>query len=115
LRLFLGGCGALTLLGATTCLAFLFRVGKWLVREDPLLPATAIAALSGNTPTRSLEAAELYREGYAKEIWLTHPDVHADALKVLGISYPSEDDFNVRVLRRQGFPRRPSTSWIRRL
>jgi hypothetical protein len=51
-----------------------------------------------------LEAAWLYRDGYAKEIWLTHPGVPADSLKELGIQYPSEDDLNVRVLRREGVP-----------
>ena len=75
--------------GNHTGLVILCGVGKWLVREDPLQPATAIVVLSGNIPTRALEAAALYHEGYAKEIWLTHPDVHADALKELGITYPS--------------------------
>jgi uncharacterized SAM-binding protein YcdF (DUF218 family) len=104
LRVFLGIFGALILLAATTGLVILCGVGKWLVREDPLQQATAIAVLSGNIPTRALEAAALYHEGYAKEIWLTHPDVHADALKELGITYPSEDAFNIRVLRRAGVP-----------
>lgn len=104
LRLFLGILGTLIALVATSSLIVLLDVGKWLVKEDPLQPATAIAVLSGSMPTRALEAAALYHEGYAKEIWLTHPDTHADALKQLGISYPSEDDFNTRVLRRAGVP-----------
>jgi uncharacterized SAM-binding protein YcdF (DUF218 family) len=104
LRLFLGILGSLILLAVTSGLVAVLDVGKWLVREDPLQQATAIAVLSGSMPTRALEAATLYREGYAKEIWLTHPDVHANALKELGISYPSEDDFNTRVLRRAGVP-----------
>jgi hypothetical protein len=66
--------------------------------------ATAIAVLSGNTPLRALEAARLYHDGYAKEIWLTHPGATVDALKALGIGYPSEDDVNTRVLRGQGVP-----------
>jgi uncharacterized SAM-binding protein YcdF (DUF218 family) len=103
-RLFLGILSSLLFLTATSLLVILFGVGKWLVREDPLQPATAIAVLSGNIPTRALEAAQLYREGYAKEIWLTHPDAHADALKEFGISYPSEDVFDIRVLRRAGVP-----------
>lgn len=106
LRLFLAIFGILALLLTSTGLVVLFGVGKWLVREDLLQPATAIVVLSGGLPTRALEAAALYHEGYAKEIWLTHPDVHADALKELGINYPSEDDFNIRVLRRAGVPAR---------
>jgi uncharacterized SAM-binding protein YcdF (DUF218 family) len=104
LRLLLAIFGILALLLTTTGLVVLVGVGKWLVREDPLQPASAIVVLSGGLPTRALEAAALYHEGYAKEIWLTHPDVHADALKELGIHYPSEDDINIRVLRRAGVP-----------
>jgi uncharacterized SAM-binding protein YcdF (DUF218 family) len=94
------------LLGASASLVVLLDLGNWLVREDPMRPAAAIAVLSGNVPVRAIEAAELYRAGYAKEIWLTHPGEHADPLKELGISYPSEDDFNIRVLRREGVPAR---------
>jgi uncharacterized SAM-binding protein YcdF (DUF218 family) len=104
LRLFLRILGAIALLGAATVFVILLDVGKWLVREDPLQHASAIAVLSGNIPTRALEAAELYRNGYAKEIWLTHPGVNTGEMKVLGIAYPSEADFNVRVLRKQGVP-----------
>ena len=96
--------GTLALLGTTTGLVILLAAGKWLVREDPLEEATAIAVLSGNIPTRALEAARLYHDGYAKEIWLTHPRAHADVLNVLGIYYPRESDFNVWVLREQGVP-----------
>ena len=104
LHVFFWILGGLTLLGVTAGSVILLGVGKWLVREDPLEQATAIAVLSGNIPVRALEATRLYHDGYAKEIWLTHPGTHADALKALGIDYPSEDDFNVRVLRGQGVP-----------
>ncbi|HUN63614.1 MAG TPA: YdcF family protein [Candidatus Sulfotelmatobacter sp.] len=104
LRLFLAIFCIITGLLTTTGLVVVFGIGKWLVREDPLQPATAIVVLSGGLPTRALEAAALYHEGYAKEIWLTRPDAHADPLKELGINYPSEADFNTRVLRRAGVP-----------
>lgn len=104
MRLFFRILCASTLLGITTGLVILLGAGKWLVREDPLKQATAIVALSGNIPTRALEAALLYHDGYAKEIWLTHPRAHADVLNVLGIYYPRESDFNVWVLREQGVP-----------
>jgi hypothetical protein len=97
---------ALTLLGTTTGLGILLGAGKWLVREDPLEQAAAIAVLSGNIPTRALEAARLYHDhdGYAKEISLTHTRTHAGGLKVLWIYYPRESDFNVWVLWEQGVP-----------
>ena len=92
------------LLGITASAVFIFGLGNWLVREDSLQPATATAVLSGCTPDCALEAAQLYHDGYANEIWLTHPSMRRDALVELGIRYPSEDDVNARVLRRVGVP-----------
>src|SRR5882757_3164959 len=60
-------------------------VGRWLVREDSIQKADAIAVLTGSLPSRALEAAQLYRDGYAKEIWLTHPGNKQTMLKDLGI------------------------------
>ncbi len=104
LRFFLATLAAVLLLITTIGVVIFLGVGEWLVRQDPLQQSTAIAVLSGGIPTRALEAAALYHEGFAKEIWLTHPDTHGDALKQLGINVPSEDDFNIRVLRRAGVP-----------
>lgn len=79
-------------------------IGHWLVKEDSLQKADAIAVLSGNFPARALEAASLYRDGYAGEIWLTHPGSQSGTLTQIGIHYPSEADSNYQVLRRQGVP-----------
>ena len=87
-----------------TVFFFFLGIGHWLVKEDPLQKADAIAILSGNSPARAMEAAKLYHEGYAKEIWLTHPGALSDALKQFGIRYPSEDDRNYQVLRKRGVP-----------
>jgi uncharacterized SAM-binding protein YcdF (DUF218 family) len=103
LRIFVWILGGLTLLGVTADLMILLGLGRWLVREGAMEQATAIALLSGNTPLRA-EAGRLYHDGYAKEIWLTHPGATVDALKVLGIEYPSEDDVITRVLRGHGVP-----------
>jgi uncharacterized SAM-binding protein YcdF (DUF218 family) len=96
--------GALALLALSAGLALMLSVGHWLVKEDSLQKANAIAVLSGNFPARALEAASLYRNGYAGEIWLTHPGPQSDTLTKMGIHYPGEADFNYRVLRRQGVP-----------
>jgi len=96
--------GALALLALSAGLAFMLGVGHWLVKEDSLQKAGAIAVLSGNFPARALEAASLYRSGYAGDIWLTHPGAQSDTLAQMGIHYPSEADFNYQVLRRQGVP-----------
>ncbi len=96
--------GALALLAVITVFFFFLGVGHWLVKEDPLRRADAIAVLSGNLPVRAMEAAALYHEGYAKEIWLTHPGTRSDFMKEFGVRYPTEADCNYQVLRRQGIP-----------
>ena len=96
--------GALALLALSAGLALMLVVGHWLVQEDSLQKANAVAVLSGNFPARALEAASLYRNGYAGEIWLTHPGPQSNTLTQMGIHYPSESDFNYQVLRRQGVP-----------
>jgi uncharacterized SAM-binding protein YcdF (DUF218 family) len=96
--------GALALLALSAGFVLMMGVGHWLVKEDSLQKANAIAVLSGNFPARAMEAASLYRSGYAGEIWLTHPGPQSDALAEMGIHYPGEADFNYQVLRRQGVP-----------
>jgi uncharacterized SAM-binding protein YcdF (DUF218 family) len=79
-------------------------VGRWLVVEDPMEKAQAIVILSGRIPVRAIEAARLYRAGYASQIWLTHPEQPAASLEALGIPYSGEDFFNARVLVHEGVP-----------
>jgi uncharacterized SAM-binding protein YcdF (DUF218 family) len=96
--------GALALLALSAGFALMLGVGHWMVKEDSLQKANAIVVLSGNFPARALEAASLYRSGYAGEIWLTHPGAQSEALAEMGIHFPGEADFNYQVLRRQGVP-----------
>lgn len=79
-------------------------VGRWLVVEDPLEHARAIAVLSGGMPLRASEAAKLYREGYAPEIWLTHSSEPGETLQSMGIPFAGEDFYNTRVLIHEGVP-----------
>jgi uncharacterized SAM-binding protein YcdF (DUF218 family) len=79
-------------------------VGRWLVVEDPLGKARAIVVLSGAMPVRAVEAAKLYRQGYAPEIWLTHSAEPAATLGEMGISFAGEDYYNARVLMHEGVP-----------
>jgi len=72
-------------------------VGKWLVREDPIHGADAIAVLSGRFPQRALEGAQLYHRGYAPEIWLTRPINESDPAE-------SEEMRNLELLRTFGVP-----------
>jgi uncharacterized SAM-binding protein YcdF (DUF218 family) len=100
LRIVLGLAGV-SVLGAVV---FLLCVGRWLVVEDPLEKAQAIVVLSGRMPLRAIEAAKLYREGYAPKVWLTRSTEPGATLEAMGISYTGEEVYNVRVLMQEGVP-----------
>jgi uncharacterized SAM-binding protein YcdF (DUF218 family) len=97
---------ALSVLGVMLVFAgiVVLGVGRWLVVEDPLEKADAIVVLSGRIPIRAMEAARLYRGGYASQIWLTRPEEPAASLEALGIPYSGEDFFNAQVLAHEGVP-----------
>ena len=79
-------------------------VGRWLVVEDPLDKAKAIAVLGGRMPARAKEAARLYKAAYAPQVWLTHANEPAASLPEMHIAYLGEDYFNSRVLVHEGVP-----------
>jgi uncharacterized SAM-binding protein YcdF (DUF218 family) len=101
IRRILFGLAGVVLLGAAV---FFLCLGRWLVAEDPLEKAQAIVVLSGRMPLRAMEAAKLYRQGYAPRVWLTRPTEPGAALEAVGIPYVSEDFYNSRVLMHQGVP-----------
>jgi uncharacterized SAM-binding protein YcdF (DUF218 family) len=89
---------------AAAAIVCFLGVGSWLVVQDPLEKTQAIAVLSGRMPIRAFEAARLFREGYAPEIWLTRTVEPAETLQSLGIPYVGEDFYNLRVLLHEGVP-----------
>lgn len=78
-------------------------LGRWLVVQDPLDRAGAIVVLSGGMPYRAVEAANLYREGMAPEVWLTRP-WHPPAVDRLGVNFVSEEIYSQEVLVHEGVP-----------
>lgn len=80
------------------------NVGRWLVVEDPLQKASAIAILSGRMPGRALEAARVYREGYAPRVWLTHSTEPGETMEKLSIAFVGEDTYNKQILMHEGVP-----------
>jgi len=90
--------------GLLLALMIFFGVGCWLVAEDPLGKAKAIVVLSGAMPVRAIEAAKLYREGYAPEVWLTHSTEPAETLQEMGIPFAGEDHYDTLVLIHEGVP-----------
>ena len=81
-----------------------FGIGRWLVTEDPLVKAKAIVVLSGEMPLRAIEAARLYGDGYAPEIWLTHSTEPGETLGEMGISFAGEDFYDKLILIHEGVP-----------
>jgi uncharacterized SAM-binding protein YcdF (DUF218 family) len=78
------------------------HAGSWLVREDPLEKAEAIVVLSGGLPGRALAAAEIYRQGYGKEVWLTRPLEPRAAMEDLHLPYAGEEEYTRMVLIEKG-------------
>jgi uncharacterized SAM-binding protein YcdF (DUF218 family) len=93
---------AVSATGLVLAAAIFFGVGRWLVVEDPLVKARAIVVLSGGMPVRAIEAAKLYREGYAPEIWLTHSAEPGETLGDMGIAFSGEDYYSKLVLIHEG-------------
>lgn len=81
-------------------------LGRWLVVEDPLERAHAIAVLGGHMPFRAMEAAAVYHQGWTGEIWLTRgvPPEEDLALASLRIKVPGEEVYNREILEQLGVP-----------
>lgn len=82
------------------------QLGRWLVVADPLETAPVLVVMAGDAPFRALEAAALFTEGRAPEIWLTRATVPAReaALARLGIRYVTDDVYSRAVLEKLGVP-----------
>ncbi len=96
--------GAIFIVLAGAAATIFFTVGKWLVVEDPLVHADVIVVLSGRLPERAVEAARVYKAGYAEQVWISPPVSPVDDLKALNISYLGEDFYNEKVLMALGVP-----------
>ena len=101
----------LPLLGLVLYVGYPFllkAIGRYLVTENPLQRADAIAVLSGDGGVvRTLEAVRLYQDGYAPRIILTQPVLPKgyEALQRLGIKAPEERDIQLMILERVRVPR----------
>jgi uncharacterized SAM-binding protein YcdF (DUF218 family) len=93
----------LSALAFVVLLAFL-NLGRWLVVDDPLRKADAIAVLSGRMPSRALEAARVYKKGYASQVWLTHATEPGAILAELSIPFEGEDFYDKQILMHEGVP-----------
>src|SRR5207249_3262793 len=83
-------------------------VGSFLVSEDVLEPADVIVVLGGEPPYRELEAARLYRAGWAPRVWLVKgrtEDDRRDLLLAIGVAVPEDWQIRRDSLIQLGVPR----------
>jgi uncharacterized SAM-binding protein YcdF (DUF218 family) len=84
-------------------LAFL-SLGRWLDKEDPPQKAAAVAVLSGRMPSRALEAARLYNQGYAPQVWLSYSVEPGATLEKFSVPYAGEEFYDRLLLLHEGVP-----------
>jgi uncharacterized SAM-binding protein YcdF (DUF218 family) len=87
--------------------AALAYAGRFLAHEDPLQAADAIFVLAGTRVERPLEAADLFRDGYARRIVLTRGASEQQAVRTAegrGAVVPGDADLTVALLRSLGVP-----------
>ena len=84
----------------------LIEAGVWLVVEDPLEPARAVVVLGGKASFRAMEAAKLYNQGWAHEVWLTRANLFSEdsGLAQPGIDRTPEHVYSRMVLERLRVP-----------
>ncbi len=95
--------GIIIVLAAAAATVF-FTVGEWLVVQDPIAHADTIVVLSGGLPMRAIEAARIYKAGYANQVWISPPISPMEELKAMKIPYLGEDFYNEKVLIVMGVP-----------
>ena len=96
--------GGIFIVLAGAAATLFLTIGNWLVVEDPLVHADVIVILSGRLPERAVEAAQVYKAGYADQVWISPPISPVDDLKAMKISYLGEDFYNEKVLIAKGVP-----------
>jgi uncharacterized SAM-binding protein YcdF (DUF218 family) len=81
--------------------------GSWLLVADPLRPARAVVVFGGHVPFRAIEAAAVYKQAWAREVWLTQGGLDEEelALNRLGIAQTPEHLYSHQVLERLGVTR----------
>ena len=95
---------AIVLLLAVVGVVVFRNVGHWLVREDALGRADVIVVLSGGLPFRAQAAAGVFKSGYAPAVWVSRPLGPREELAALGIQFVGEEEYNRKILVKQGVP-----------
>jgi uncharacterized SAM-binding protein YcdF (DUF218 family) len=100
-----GIIGAAVVVAGIAIIILLGRnLGRWLVVNEPLEKADAILVLSGGLPERALEAARIYKQGFAPQVWLTHSTEPGATLEKYAVGYTGEEVYDKRLLMHEGVP-----------
>ncbi len=85
----------------------LTRLGEYLVVEQPLKKADVIVCMAGKPVERGLAAAEVYKRGFAPEIYIPRrePPDGEEVLRARGVHYPEESELLIMMLSGLGVPR----------
>jgi uncharacterized SAM-binding protein YcdF (DUF218 family) len=90
-----------------TLAAYTFiHLGRFLAREDPLQQADAIFVFAGRYVERPLEAADLFKSGYAPRIVVTRATVDQATFELerRRVRIPTEHDLTADILRQLEVP-----------
>ena len=90
---------------ASVAAAGLFYAADWLRVADKPQKADAILVLGGSF-TRPFQAADLYRQGLARKIYLSVParEEQHRLLDEAGVAYPRDEEIMRQVLLKKGVP-----------
>jgi len=92
------------LFGALGAISGFRALGAWLIREDTLVPADAIVVSGGSLPAVAERAAQLFRMGYGREVWVSRGEESGDELAKIGIHYVAEEEYDREILVHEGVP-----------
>ncbi len=84
------------------------QVGAYLITADPLEPVDAIVVLAAYSPDRAIEAADLFRQGYAPRIVFSTEEQQSgtayDLLDSLGVVLPESHELMASIARQLSVP-----------
>lgn len=82
------------------------QLGQFLAREDPLSKADAVFVFAGSTAERQVEAADLFKAGYAPIVVITRAtdDDALDELARRGIVLRTQHEITMELMGKLGVP-----------
>ncbi len=82
-------------------------IGKYLIVRNPLEKSDLIICMAGEAAERGLETADIYKEGYAPQVFVSREQLSPaySVLEERGVRYSESRDLLIDVLQGLGVPR----------